>query len=168
MTKLHTPAVAQILAIAFALAQGRPAIADTIPAVRQIRVDIDFARIIRLPEDAKTLVLGNPLIADAALLRGDSLVVITGKSFGSTNLLMLDADGARIAEAILTVTPVNSGLVVFRGPNQRESFACDPDCVRNVNLSDDPNHFTEAVGKARLFGSATEPAATQNITGRRR
>jgi Flp pilus assembly secretin CpaC len=155
MTRFLNPLMSRILAAAIALACARPAIAETPPAVRQIRVDIDFARIIRLPEGAQTLVLGNPLIADAALLRGDSLVVITGKSFGSTNLLMLDADGARIAEAILTVTPVNSGLVVFRGPDARESFACDPDCVRSVTLGDDSKSLGDAVKDTLTFTTAT-------------
>jgi hypothetical protein len=162
MTRFHSPPAAQILAVALALAHVRPVIADSMPAVRQIRVDIDFARIIRLPEGAQTLVLGNPLIADASLLRGDSLVVITGKNFGSTNLLMLDADGARIAEAILTVTPVNSGLVVFRGPDKRESFACDPDCVRSVNPGDDPKTFKETLESAALFGTAAQSHGSKN------
>lgn len=164
MIKSRPLRAVEILAVALALTRATPVASEQAAgsepkaAVRQIRVDIDFARIIRLPEGAKTLVLGNPLIADATLLRSDGLVVVTGKSFGSTNLLMLDADGGRVAEAILTVAPTNSGLVVFRGPGRRESLTCDPECVRSISLADDPESFEKAVKSAETFRSSAGSA----------
>lgn len=171
MKKSRIPYAVEMMAVALGLTPATPAISEQsaapepTPAVRQIRVDIDFARIIRLPEGARTLVLGNPLIADATLLRSDGLVVVTGKSFGSTNLLMLDADGARVAEAILTVAPTNSWVVVFRGPGRRESLACDPECVRSVTLADDPEDFEKAVKSAESFRSAGGGAGAPKLPG---
>ena len=46
----------------------------------------------RLPTGVATIVIGNPLIADASLQPG-GLLVITGKGYGSTNLLALDRSG---------------------------------------------------------------------------
>jgi len=171
MKKSRIPHAVEMMAVALALTPATPAISEQstapepTPAVRQIRVDIDFARIIRLPEGARTLVLGNPLIADATLLRSDGLVVVTGKSFGSTNLLMLDADGARIAEAILTVAPTNSGVVVFRGPGRRKSLACDPECARSRTLADDPEYFEKAVKAAESFRSTAAAADAPKFSG---
>ncbi len=48
------------------------------------------ARLLKLPDGVATLVIGNPAIADATLQAG-GLLVITGKSFGRTNLIALDS-----------------------------------------------------------------------------
>ena len=45
----------------------------------------------------RTLVVGNPLIADAAVQSG-GVVVVTGKSYGMTNLVALDRTGAMLVE----------------------------------------------------------------------
>ena len=39
----------------------------------------------KLPDKVATIVIGNPLIADAALQAG-GLLVITGKGYGTTNM----------------------------------------------------------------------------------
>ena len=46
----------------------------------------------KLPDQVATIVIGNPLIADATLQSGGVLVV-TGKGYGATNLLALDRGG---------------------------------------------------------------------------
>jgi len=165
MKDTRFPQVAGLLAAALIAMPTTLIAEESKPPVREIRVDIDFARIIRLPEGARTLVLGNPLIADATLLRADGLVVVTGKSFGSTNLLMLDAEGARVAEAILTVTPANNGLVVFRGPGRRESLSCDPDCVRAVQLGDDPEFFESGLKAVESHRAAAASAGVTKTPG---
>ena len=48
---------------------------------KTIYVDLDYARILRLPEGAQTLVIGNPLIADVTMLKNNRLMVVTGKSW---------------------------------------------------------------------------------------
>ena len=63
-----------------------PAQADT------VTVNVDQARIMKLPDRVATIVIGNPLIADAALQSG-GILVVTGKGYGSTNLLALDRAG---------------------------------------------------------------------------
>lgn len=165
MNDIRFPPLAGLLAAALVAAPATLIAAESKPSIREVRVDIDFARIIRLPEGARTLVLGNPLIADATLLRGDGLVVVTGKSFGSTNLLMLDAEGARVAEAILTVTPANNGLVVFRGPGRRESLSCDPDCVRAVQLGDDPEFLEGSLKAVESLRGAAASVGAVKISG---
>ena len=63
-------------------------------AIREpVTVHLDQAKLLKLPERTATLVIGNPLIADAAVQPG-GVVVITAKSYGMTNLVALDRTGA--------------------------------------------------------------------------
>ena len=72
-----------------ALMLPRPAAAaDT------LSITLDQATIMKLPEKVSTIVVGNPLIADVAVQSG-GLVVVTGKGYGSTNLIALDRTGRR-------------------------------------------------------------------------
>lgn len=129
--------------------------AETLP---EIRVDIDYARLVKMPEGARTLVLGNPPIADAMLLRDGDLLVVTGKSFGATNLILLDKSGARVLETLISVVPAQDKLVVFRGLDRRESLACDPLCVRAIDAADDPQHLTQTIGAYRAHEDVVSPA----------
>ncbi len=111
---------------------------------RTIRVDLDYARIVKIPQGAQTLVIGNPLIADVTMLKNSPLMVITGKSFGTTNLIVLDRSGAQVGESIVTVVPAEDKVVVQRGPH-RESLSCNPRCARAVDLADDVQYMSTAI-----------------------
>ncbi len=118
-------------------------------AERPIMVDIDYARVVKIPAGAQTLVIGNPLIADVTMLKNNQLMVITGKSFGTTNLIVLDSSGTQVGESMITVVPANDKLVVMRGPH-RESYSCNPDCAPSVDLADDHGYMGEVIGAVKL------------------
>src|ERR1700676_2806555 len=69
----------------------------------EIVVMLDRAKVVKLPEKAQTLVVGNPIIADVTLLKGGTMMVITGKGFGETNLVVLDAAGNLLTEEMIKV-----------------------------------------------------------------
>ncbi|MGB7617491.1 MAG: pilus assembly protein N-terminal domain-containing protein, partial [Pseudolabrys sp.] len=48
-----------------------------------VTINLDQAQILQLPDRVATIVIGNPLIADATLQSGGVLVV-TGKGYGAT------------------------------------------------------------------------------------
>ena len=58
-----------------------------------IEVTMNQAKIVKLSRAADTIVIGNPGIADASV-QDASTVVLTGKGFGVTNLVILDEAGA--------------------------------------------------------------------------
>ena len=93
---------------------GAPA--DLAAAMAQgITVTMDQARVMRLPAHVSTLVIGNPLIADATVQRG-GIMVLTGKSVGSTNLIALDARGEQLMTLQVRVRAQNDSVVqVYRG-----------------------------------------------------
>ncbi|SEO56133.1 Pilus formation protein N terminal region [Rhodopseudomonas pseudopalustris] len=59
-----------------------------------VSVNVDQAKLIRLPQNISTLVVGNPLIADVTLQPG-GMVVVTGKGYGATNVIAMDRRIAR-------------------------------------------------------------------------
>ena len=128
------------LAVAFVLASGAsPARADT----STIAVVLDQAKIARLPQGTATLIVGNPMIADVTMLKNNNTMVITGKGFGQTNLIAIDASGSLIEEQQIRVLPSKT-LVVLQSGSSRMSYACNPDCMPTVQLGDDDKIFTEA------------------------
>jgi hypothetical protein len=105
-----------------------------------IKVYLDQARLLRLPEGTATLVVGNPLIADVAVQSGGTMVV-TGKGYGNTNLVALDRNGAVVLEHQVEVQgPQGSTVVVYRGV-ERETYSCTPVCERRITLGDTQNFF---------------------------
>lgn len=136
-------------------ASSAPSYAET----RTIRVTLDYARLVRLPEGAQTLVVGNPLVADINMLKGDNLFLITGRSFGTTNLIVLDRSGQQVGESLITVVPATDKLLVQRG-SHRESLSCNPKCVATVELSDDMEYAKAAIGAVMTHDSAMDSSSS--------
>ena len=75
-----------------------------------LSVVVDQAKILKLPERVSTIVVGNPLIADVTLQPG-GMVVVTGKGYGSTNMIAMDKSAAAflpIARSRFQVRRINS------------------------------------------------------------
>jgi hypothetical protein len=120
-----------------------------------INVAIDEAHIMHLPQGASTIVIGNPLIADASLQSG-GILVITGKGFGSTNLIALDHRGQVILDRDVEVKTGRSTdlVVVYRG-DKRQSYSCAPECAPRITLGDDNGAFGGALAQsAQRLGAA--------------
>jgi Flp pilus assembly secretin CpaC len=112
-----------------------------------ITVALDQATITKLPERVATIVIGNPLIADVTIQNG-GLLVVTGKGYGTTNLIALDRAGAILTERnIEVVSPQDNIVIVYRGTN-RESYTCAPDCQGRITLGDNPDFFERVIGQS--------------------
>jgi Flp pilus assembly secretin CpaC len=98
-------------------------------------VSLDKARVARIPDKTQTLVIGQPGIADVTMLKNSGMGVITGKSFGETNLIALDGQGNLLGEWTIRVGGDNEGLIVQNGVN-RESYICAPHCLPTIDLAD--------------------------------
>ena len=134
-----------ILALLGTLLLG-PQAAPTTAAAADIGVLLDHARLIRLPERVATIVVGNPLIADAALQTG-GLMVITGKGYGTTNIIALDRSGAVLMEkTVEVVAPREELMVVYRG-SVRETYSCSPVCEPRIMPGDYDKFFDGIIGQ---------------------
>jgi len=113
-----------------------------------ISVNVDQAQIMKLPDRVATVVIGNPLIADAALQNG-GVLVITGKGYGTTNLLALDRKGDVVMDKIVQVLGASSSnlVVVYRG-TERETYSCAPNCEHRITLGDSQGYFSTTLGQS--------------------
>ncbi len=100
-----------------------------------VLVSVDQARVAHIPDKTSTLIIGQPGIADVTMLKDSDMAVITGKSFGQTNLIALDSKGDLLGEWTLRVTAEKPDLLLQNGIN-RESFICEPQCLPIVDLAD--------------------------------
>ncbi len=129
--------------IVAAIAFGGAATGGAAVASEPIDVTIDFAKVMKLDKPARTIVVGNPGIADASV-GNDQTLVLTGKSAGTTNLIVLDASGAEVMNSIIRVSSdIRQLTTVFYGV-QRQTFSCAPVCELVVSVGDDPTTFTNA------------------------
>ena len=87
---------------AFALGLLFVPLAVPSPAAESISVIVDQAKLIKLPEKVATIVVGNPLIADVSLQPG-GMMVVTGKGYGSTNVMALDRQGTVLVDRMVQV-----------------------------------------------------------------
>ncbi|MBD8906898.1 pilus assembly protein N-terminal domain-containing protein [Methylorubrum zatmanii] len=112
-----------------------------------VSVQVDNAKVIRLPEKTQTVVVGNPMIADITLQK-NGVVVLTGKSFGSTNLIALDGKGSMLAESTISVQAPQASIITVQRGLDRESYSCTPNCQPSVQLGDATKYFTETSQQA--------------------
>lgn len=122
-----------------------------------IIVTLDQAKLVKLPEKVSTIVIGNPLIADATVQAG-GLMVVTGKGYGITNLIALDRTGAVLMEKLVEVEGPMDVVVVYRGVD-RESYSCTPNCERRITLGDSPAYFDVALGQTAARSGAAQGIA---------
>ena len=124
-----------------------------------VTVNVDEARVMKLPERVATIIIGNPLIADATLQSGH--MVVTGKGFGATNLVALDRGGRVVMDKMVQVIgPSGSDLVVVFKGVERESYSCNPMCERRLTLGDSPAYFTAILSQGGTRSTqAQTPAA---------
>jgi Flp pilus assembly secretin CpaC len=113
-------------------------------AMDSIVVQTDHAQVLKLPPKATTIIIGNPMIADVSVQKNGSMVV-TGKSFGTTNLIAQDSTGAVIGESLIRVEAATEGVVVVQRGMERETYSCQPRCQPTLALGDIARHF-EGVG----------------------
>ena len=143
------------LAATFALCLSLGSALPMLPAYAvdaPINVNVNMARILRINAAAATVIVGNPGIADV-LIQDPQTLVLTGKSYGQTNLIVLDSAGNPIADTMIEVVQMQAGTVtVFQG-QARTSLACAPICQNTVTMGDDAAFAGEAVASSQLVQS---------------
>ena len=123
-----------------------------------LRITVDQAQIAKLPSNTATVIIGNPSIADVTTLKNGAGMVVTGKGYGRTNLIALDAQGNLIDEKQIHVEPTKHVLVVQRG-DARESLSCDPVCMPTAVLGDDTKVFSTVSGQVSAHDAAAKQGA---------
>jgi Flp pilus assembly secretin CpaC len=128
-----------------------------------IAVNVDQAKIVRMPEKITTIVVGNPLIADVTMQAG-GVIVVTGKGYGATNMIAMDKAGVVLLDRTIQVEgPTDRLVTIYRGV-ERESYSCMPVCQRRVTLGDNDGYFKSAMEQTGTLNVTAGTAAAQART----
>ena len=133
----------------------------SIPALAadSIEVTVDRAKVMHIARPADIVIIGNPAIADATIQDNQTLI-ITGRSFGTTNLIVLDAAGNAIAEENVTVQPDDDVVTIYKR-SSRETYSCTPDCAPVVAIGDSADSFNAIKDQITAHGSLSDAAANR-------
>lgn len=145
---------AGFLASALALPGGQANAQDLI-------VKYDQSTLLRMPRPVADIIVGNPLFVEVTVHSNDMLIV-TGKTFGVTNVIALDANRNIIQDQRIIVVRDDSKLVSLSRAGKRETYNCTPNCNPTFVVGDDATYF-EGVGRTfERKNKLSEQSADQN------
>ena len=117
------PGIATVLALLVAGPAGAQS--------RAMNVEIDRSARVALTGAAASVIVGNPEIADVTVVDASTLF-ITGKGYGVTEVVVVDAIGRTVFQNQVVVTGGGAGaLRVWRGAQVTE-MACAATCAPSV------------------------------------
>jgi hypothetical protein len=123
-----------LLAWALAAAVAAPASAAS------ISVHMDENTVVDLRAPAGNVLVGNPSIADVNLINPRRMVIL-GRSYGLTNIIVTDQMGRTIFQREVNVAAAPAGRVsLYRGP-QVHNYACAPHCERTPMSGEDKTNY---------------------------
>ena len=126
-------------------------------------VKYDQSQLLRLPRPVAEIIVGNPSIIDVTA-QATNLLVVTGKSFGITNVIALDADRNIIQDQRVMVVRDETKTVTLLKGDKRQSYNCSPQCNPALVIGDDDKHFETLakVADRKLKFSETTDHTGQN------
>ena len=158
--EIRSPAAVPALLISLACLAGLPG--TDLAQAADLVVRYDQSQLLRLPRPATEIIIGNPSIADVSL-QGGNLLVVTGKTFGITNVIALDAERNVIQDQRVLVERDERAVVNVHKGNARFTYSCTPNCEPNLTIGDDKTYFDlvskHNTDKTRFSESAAESAA---------
>ena len=101
------------------------------------------------------MIIGNPVIADVTI-QDPKTLILTGKAYGETNLIILDAVGNPIADTLIDVVQQDSDLMTVYQGASRTTLICDPVCQATPMLGDSNAFTSETLASSKLIGSAAD------------
>lgn len=112
------------LCLSLVLAMGA---AKAVAATGEMTLEINDSERVGLYGSAVSVIVGNPQVADVAMLDSHSLV-ISGKGFGATRVQVFDGAGRELFNRRVTiVAPQYNQVTLYRGADSRE-LNCSPKC----------------------------------------
>jgi Flp pilus assembly secretin CpaC len=115
------------LSVAAAWLAASAIVAAPAHAEAGIRILMNEAKIVKLAQPADTIVVGNPDIADASV-QDATTIILTGKGFGVTNLVILDETGTPIVDEQVFVSRQDARSVRIYRRSEVQTLSCTPYC----------------------------------------
>ncbi|MBB4952883.1 Flp pilus assembly secretin CpaC [Agrobacterium vitis] len=123
-----------VLAIAMMAAASGMAHAES----DMLRVFMNQARILKLDRPISKVIIGNDKVADATVADAKT-IVLTGRSFGTTNIVLLDRDGNAVLDRRILVSIDEGNTVRVFKQTERTVLSCDPNCEEHSKLVNTAN-----------------------------
>lgn len=101
--------------------------ATTALADAGINILMNQAKILKLARPADTIIIGNPQIADASV-QDSSTIILTGRGFGVTNLVVIDTDGMPLMDEQVIVSRGTANSVRVYRRADVQTLSCTPYC----------------------------------------
>jgi Flp pilus assembly secretin CpaC len=120
-----------------------------------ISVKVNMARVLRINSPAATVIIGNPGVADVTIQDPQTLV-LTGKSYGQTNLIVLDSVGNPIADTLIEVVQSQADLVTIYQGAARTTLACAPSCQPMIMVGDDVGYTSTTISSSTMVQSSAQ------------
>jgi hypothetical protein len=118
-----------------------------------INVFADQAKIMELPAEPATMIIGNPMIAEVTVQ--NNVMAVHGRHFGVTNLIILDQDGKQLAAYEINVQQGGGSVIqVYKG-GTRMSYNCEPNCETIAVPGDDDEYMSTVL---KQIGAKTSAA----------
>jgi len=121
-------------------------------AARDIRVSLDQAFPIRLAEAAEGVAIGNPSIAGVSV-QNERFLFVTGRSYGSTNLVVVGAGGRVLYSGRIQVVPDETDVVVITRAGETSRLECAPLCRPRPDIGDNPATASALQGQITSRGA---------------
>jgi Flp pilus assembly secretin CpaC len=118
-----------------------------------VSVKVNMARILRISAPANTVIIGNPRVADVTIQDPQTLV-LTGKSYGQTNMIVLDSEGNPIADTLIEVVQAQADIMTVYMGSARTTLACAPVCQPTIMLGDDPSFSANSSASASVVAGS--------------
>jgi Pilus formation protein N terminal region len=130
----------------------------------KLRIPVDESQILQLATTPGAIIIGNPSIADVSI-QGQKLF-IHGRSFGQTNLTILDLQGNQVATFdLVSVASRDDSVTIFANQNGgngrgfRFTYNCLEACEATTKVGDDLVYFKtteEAIKKKSELATGSE------------
>ena len=168
MSRIPAPAHVVSAAKAAGIAALALVAAITLEAAKAHAEDLivryDQSQLLRLPRPVAEIIIGNPSIADVTV-QGGNLLVVTGKTFGVTNIIALDAERNVIQDQRVMVERDERNVVnMYRGV-QRQTYACTPNCSPMLTIGDDLEFFNKVLSSNSSKTKAAETGSESDRGG---
>ena len=126
-------------------------------------VKYDQSQLLRLPRPVAEIIVGNPSIVEVTA-QANNLLVVTGKTFGITNVIALDAERNIIQDQRVMVVRDEVKTVTLMKADKRQSYNCTPQCNPSLVVGDDDKHFETLakVADRKIKFSETSDHSSQN------
>jgi Pilus formation protein N terminal region len=112
---------------------------DPLLAGASITVGADHARVVSVAGTPSAVVVGNPMFADVSVQQG--VIIVHGRNFGATNVIVLDVDGNQLASFDVNVTSAGDRNVSVFKAGHDFSSVCAPLCQYTLQTGQDQEWF---------------------------